>query len=235
MKRNKREPLIKLKEQLNLDKFDKSDIKLFEEAFTHSSYKNENKHAKDYERLEILGDAIVQKIVTELLYHQYPHYSEKDITEARKKIVPRETMAHAANELNLINYAFLGRGINLTKDAETKTIKSDLFESLIGAIYLTNGEDQCTTLIKQTIMQYQIDEIEDYKTKIQEIFQSSQVSKNNKNKSIFYKSEEKDGQFIATLYYKKIEYGVGTGKTKKKAEQNAAKAALLKYVPPVNK
>ncbi len=228
--KNKRNIECLLK-KLNINK-ENIDINIFEESLTHSSYKNENKNINfDYERLEILGDSIVQKIVTEYLYDKYPNYNESDITSDRKFIVQAAAMKKAAVELDLINHCFLGKGLNLEKD--TDNIKSDLFESIVGAIYLTVGENKCKELVSNTIIKYyfnkELEDLKDYKSIIQEIFQSSNISKNNKKNSIIYTHILEKDKFIATLSYKGVDYGKGEGKTKKEAEKFAAKDAYSKH------
>ena len=150
MKKNRKE--IKL--LLSLLKIDCNvKIDTFIEALTHKSYRNVNINVKkDYDRLEILGDSIVQKIVTEYLFENYPKKNEADITDDRKLIVQSETMKRATNQLELIDYAFLGNGVNHDKD--TDNIKSDLFESLIGAVYLECGEEKCKEIVIMTIIDY---------------------------------------------------------------------------------
>lgn len=230
MKKNRKE--IKL--LLSLLKIDCNvKIDTFIEALTHKSYRNENINVKkDYDRLEILGDSIVQKIVTEYLFENYPKKNEADITDDRKLIVQSETMKRATNQLELIDYAFLGNGVNHDKD--TDNIKSDLFESLIGAVYLECGEEKCKEIVIMTIIDYFLkDDLNssiDFKSKFQELIQSKESNKNNKSNYIFYKSIEESNNFKVTLIVKNVVYGEGNGKTKKSAEQEAAKDALSKYI-----
>lgn len=203
---------------------------LYIEALTHGSYANESGNTKrNYQRLEILGDAIVQKIITEYFYKRYSNFSDVDINDVRKKLVQSNTMIKASNELELINYAFLGKGVNIEKD--TKKIREDIFESFIGAVYLDQGEEKCSQILKRTLIKYflnnELNEVTDYKSILQEILQANEGFKKNK---IQYKLiSEKNNIFKMEVTFNEIRYGVGEGKTKKEAEQNAAKDAWNKY------
>ncbi|MGL5591655.1 MAG: ribonuclease III [Mycoplasmoidaceae bacterium] len=230
MKKNRKEIKLLLS---NLEIENNVKIETFIEAMTHKSFRNENPNIKkDFERLEILGDSIVQKIVTEYLFIKYPEKNEANITDDRKSIVRTETMKRAANQLELIEYAFLGNGINSEND--TNNIRPDLFESLIGAVYLECGEDKCKEILEKTIINYylkkELDSSTDYKSKFQELIQSKESSKKNKSNYIYYKAIEENNNFKVTLIVKGVTYGVGSGKTKKSAEQAAAKDALDKYI-----
>ncbi len=202
---------------------------LYIEALTHGSYANESEdNVKNYQRLEILGDAIVQKLITEYFYKKYPEFSDADISSVRKKLVQSSTMIKASNELDLISYALLGKGINIEKD--TKKIREDIFESFIGAIYLDQGENKCFQILNRTLIKYflknELNDVNDYKSTLQEFFQTNEGFTKNK---IQYKLISNDNNiFIVELVFNEITYGVGEGKTKKEAEQNAAKNALSK-------
>ena len=141
-------------------------------------------------------------------------------------------MKRATNQLELIDYAFLGNGVDHEKG--TDNIKSDLFESLIGAVYLECGEEKCKEIVIMTIIDYFLkDDLNssiDFKSKFQELIQSKESNKNNKSNYIFYKSIEESNNFKVTLIVKNVVYGEGNGKTKKSAEQEAAKDALSKYI-----
>ncbi|MGL5246042.1 MAG: ribonuclease III [Mycoplasmoidaceae bacterium] len=229
MKKNRKEIKFILSD-LKIDS--NVNIETFVESMTHKSFRNENPNIKkDFERLEILGDSIVQKIVTEYLFEKYPEKNESNITDDRKLIVQTETMKRASDQLGLIDYAFLGKGINPEND--TGNIRPDLFESLIGAVYLECGEEKCKEIILMTIIDYFLkDDLNssiDYKSKFQELIQSKESSKKNKSNYIFYKAIEENNNFKVELIVKGITYGFGNGKTKKSAEQEAAKYALSKY------
>lgn len=204
---------------------------LYIEAMTHNSYNYERKTLANYQRLEFLGDAIVSKIVSCYLY--FLDFDEKEMTEKRKILIKSETFLMASEELNLINYAFLGKGINLEKD--TTKIKEDIFESLLGAIYLDQGEFKVYEILQKTIFKYfennLIRDPIDYKTKMQELFQSKEFNQ-TKNVVINYDCKNINKNFVCTLSANGKVYGVGEGKTKKEAERNAAKIAYLKHHNP---
>lgn len=221
-----RQKIISLIKKLNIIA---KDINLYFEAMTHNSYNNEHKLGFTYQRLEFLGDAIISKIISCYLF--YLKYDEQKMTEIRKMIVSGKTLKRASEDLGLIQHAFLGKGINSLTD--TCKIKEDLFESLIGAIYIDQGELKVFEILKQTIIKYYKDDDLhdniDYKTKIQEIFQKNHTPTNKKNK-IYYESKKRsDNSFETTLLFNNIKYGRGIGKTIKEAEMNAAKEAYLIY------
>ncbi|MCF0217980.1 MAG: ribonuclease III [Malacoplasma sp.] len=205
--------------------------KYYVEALTHNSYNNEKKVGYTYQRLEFLGDALIQKLISVFLFKNQ-NLDEQQMTEIRKNLVKTETFRKASEELNLINYAFIGKGINLEKD--TLKIKCDLFESIAGAIFLDLGEDAVFKFLENTILKYYynnelVDPI-DYKSRIQELFQSN-ISSRLKKAHICYQTVElEDGSFKAVLHFDNIVYGTGSGKTKKDAQKAAAKMAYEKYV-----
>ena len=244
MKNNKSLNIKNLLDNLKI-KYRKIDI--YTEALTHSSYANEhsvnsNKKIKHYERLEILGDAIVDKIVTEYFFKRYPDYTEAKINDIRKIIVQKDTMIKASDELDLISYTRLGNGVD--RKTGLDRIKSNIFESFIGAIYIDqDNEKECFNIVKNTLIKYyeqnELDEnVIDYKTQIQEILQSNESKNKRKNNAIFYRlveSSDTNDYFKVELIYGKVIYGVGEGRTKKRAEQDAAKHAIEKYVKPNQK
>lgn len=204
-------------------------IDIYIEALTHNSYSNENKSAKNYERLEFLGDAIISKIISCYLFYQ--GFNEQEMTEKRQILVRCETLVKASDDLNLIKYTFLGNGVKIETD--TTKIREDIFESLMAAIYLDMGELKVFEILENTIIKYyeehQIEDTIDYKTRVQEMLQSK-TSKNNKHASIQYKhSPEKNNVFVCDLIFNNINYGKGIGRTKKEAEKKAAKETYEKF------
>lgn len=223
-----------IKDLLKSLKIETENEQYYIEALTHGSYVNEvksltNKVLKDYQRLEILGDSIVGKIVTEYFFKKHPEWSEEQINDAKKLVVQNYSMVKASNELDLISYARLGNGVEIDKG--TKKIREDIYESFTGALYLDKGEQACVDFVKKTIIKYYLNnELQvniDYKTRIQEIFQSKEFRHGDKkqNKIIYQKSIKDDGMFESKLIYNENVYGIGVGKTIKKAEQAAAKDA----------
>ena len=203
---------------------------LLRQALTHSSYANE-KHMKkhsDNERLEFLGDAVLELVSSDFLYKNYPDISEGELTKKRASIVCEPTLALCTEAIQLGDYLFLGKGEDLTGGRTRKSILSDALEAVIGAIYLDGGLANA----KEFIDKYILTDIEkkqlfyDSKTILQEVVQGEHEklsyqlideSGPDHNKS-FTVEVQIDGQVIST----------GTGSTKKAAEQEAAYRALLK-------
>lgn len=207
---------------------------LLRQALTHSSYANE-KHMKklsDNERLEFLGDAVLEIISSEFLYRNYPKLPEGDLTKLRASIVCEPTLALCTRELDLGEYLLLGKGENLTGGRSRKSILSDAMEAVIGAIYLDGGFESAKTFIHRFILT----DIEhkklfyDSKTILQELVQGNYeeplhyelLSEEGPDHDKKFKVEAKIGEQII---------GTGTGHTKKAAEQEAAYQALLLLKP----
>lgn len=207
---------------------------LLRQALTHSSYANE-KHMKklsDNERLEFLGDAVLEIVSSEFLYRNYPKLPEGDLTKLRASIVCEPTLALCAKELDLGSYLFLGKGEDLTGGRKRKSILSDAMEAVIGAIYLDGGFESA----KAFICWFILTDIEhkklfyDSKTILQEVVQG------NYEETLHYEliSEEgpdHDKQFSVEAKIGDRVIGEGTGHTKKAAEQEAAYRALLLLKP----
>lgn len=207
---------------------------LLRQALTHSSYANE-KHMKklsDNERLEFLGDAVLEIISSEFLYRNYPKLPEGDLTKLRASIVCEPTLALCTRELDLGEYLLLGKGENLTGGRNRKSILSDAMEAVIGAIYLDGGFESAKAFIHRFILT----DIEhkklfyDSKTILQELVQG------NYEEPLHYEllSEEgpdHDKKFKVEARIGEQVIGIGSGHTKKAAEQEAAYQALLVLKP----
>lgn len=219
-----------------IEKFDLKvgDGELFIEAFTHASYRNENSLKFDYQRLEFLGDAIIQMIVTEYLYKKNPENNEGELTKKRKEFVRGETLQKVSKHLELIHCCYFGKGVDKKRDVEK--VNEDIFESFIGAIYLSEGWEKSQKILNLTLIKYCIEnniiEIDtDFKSLFQEAIQKKHTKgKRGKVNRIHYrelKSKEKFN-FKVELKFDDIVYGIGSGNRKNEAEQNAAKNALSK-------
>jgi ribonuclease-3 len=139
--------------------FEKFQIKpnnysIYLEAFTHSSYKNDNHLDYSYERLEFLGDAIIQKIVTEHLYKKHLEMNEGDMSKARNIIVQSGTLVRAAKELLFENIILVGNSLSKNDNKITDNILEDSFEAFIGAVFLDQNEKKCYQILKRTIIHY---------------------------------------------------------------------------------
>ncbi len=203
---------------------------LLTQALTHSSYANE-KHMKkgaDNERLEFLGDAVLEIISSEFLYHKYPQLPEGELTKLRASLVCEPTLAFCTGELHLGDYLQLGKGEDATGGRLRKSILSDALEAVIGAIYLDGGFASA----KEFITKYILNDIEhkqlfyDSKTILQEQIQGSGDG------TLHYELVRQEGpdhnkRFIVEAYVDDKLIGTGEGSTKKGAEQQAAYRALL--------
>lgn len=206
------------------------DESLLQRAFTHSSYANE-KHLKkfsDNERLEFLGDAVLELVSSEFLYLNYTDMPEGDMTKLRASLVCEPTLAISAGELQLAPCLFLGKGEDATGGRGRKSILSDALEAVIGALFLDGGMDAA----KPFILKYILTDIEhkqlfhDSKTKLQEVVQAR-----FKKELTYHLLEEKGPdhakEFTVEVCMDDKRLGLGVGGTKKAAEQEAAYHGLL--------
>lgn len=207
------------------------DQKLLTQALTHSSYANERhigKHA-DNERLEFLGDAVLEIVSSEFLFHKYPNHPEGELTRLRASMVCEPTLAFCTRELELGKYLLLGKGEEQTGGRERKSILSDALEAVIGAIYLDGGFANA----KEFILKYILNDLEhkklffDSKTILQEVVQG------NFSEELHYRMLREEGpdhnkRFIMEAMIGDTAYGQGEGRTKKAAEQEAAYQTLLR-------
>ena len=206
------------------------DTKLFEQAFTHSSFKNElsNPYKLDYERLETLGDAVLSLVVVDISYKFRPSFEPRDLTVMKIDFVQANSLITYGRKIGLDRFIRLGRG--MTIDANPKIIE-DVFEAIIGAIYLDCGFEAAYDFINK-IMGKEIKAFtpdrsinRDYKSELQIAFQAEQKS------DLVYKLIQKSGKdndpyFEVGVYFMDSLLGKGGGKSKKAAEQNAAREAL---------
>ncbi len=215
-----------------LEKFNivPKNIELYEQAFMHTSYSNENKISISYERLEFLGDKVVDLIVSEYLY-RHMDLAEGDMTKLRAAYVCENALYEYALILNLGNYLKLGKGEEASGGKYRKAILADTFEALVGAIYLDQGLNVAKRFVNDTIISSMVEKetfFKDYKSLFQEKIQID-------NKKIEYVIIEESGpahdkKFTTIVKVEDIVYGKGMGSSKKEAEQNAAKDALDKQV-----
>jgi len=206
--------------------------RLLIQAFTHSSYANERHMTKqaNNERLEFLGDAVLEIVTSEFLYHKYPTHPEGELTRLRASLVCEQTLSASAKDLNLGKYLLLGKGEEQTGGRKRKSVLSDALEAVIGAVYLDGGFANA----KEFIFQFILNDIEhkqlfyDSKTILQEMIQGSQKEEIS-YQLISEEGPDHDKKFVVEVYVGEEKAGAGTGKTKKSAEQTAAYHALLKY------
>lgn len=204
---------------------------LLKQALMHSSYINE-KHLQKYqcnERLEFLGDAVLELVSSEFLYKEKPLVSEGELTKTRASMVCEPSLAFCAKDIELGSYLLLGKGEEATGGRQRDSITSDAMEALIGAIYLDGG----FTSAKEFIHRFVLSDLEnkilffDSKTILQEIVQAEKDTK------VSYQLIREEGPdhnkafYVEALIDGKC-YGSGKGRTKKAAEQQAAYQAILK-------
>lgn len=209
-----------------------NDRKNIEIAFTHKSYSNEIMCGKkqSYERFEFLGDAILEFVVSDFLFREYRDKTEGDLTKTRASLVCEFTLSRIARELDFGSYMLLSKGEKNTGGANRDSILCDIFESVIGALYVDGGFDAA----KKFIYKYLLTDIEnktlfyDAKTRLQEI-----VKKNND--TLRYELVEESGPehnklFKVEVYINDKPVSNGTGHSRKTAEQHAAFNALHKMI-----
>lgn len=203
-----------------------------EEAFTHSSYVNEhrNQHLKDNERIEFLGDAVLELIISRYLFEHYPKLPEGKLTKLRAAIVCEASLSLFAKECGFDRYIRLGKGEERMDGRKRPALLCDLFESFIGALYLDQGIDSVLAFLKQTIFPKiqsgAFSHVMDHKTNLQEYLQKKGEI------TIDYRLVEEVGpahqkMFVVEVSAEGQVLGQGQGKTKKAAEQVAAENALL--------
>ena len=211
-----------------------SDYKLLHQALIHTSFANETKGAniRHNERLEFLGDAVLDLIVSSYLFSQCPQLPEGELTKARAQVVCEHTLAKRALELGLGEYLLLGKGEALSGGRERISILADAFEAVIGAVYLDGGFRSAAKYVlnqlkTELVLVEHGDYLKDYKTWLQEI-----VQKNNDSKIAYEVINERgpdhDKSFEVAVLVNGERMGSGWGKSKKEAEQHAAKQALVK-------
>lgn len=211
-----------------------TDIELYEMAFTHKSIeKGDNgvskKYSKyDYERLEFLGDSVLNMITSEYLYKKYESDDEGKLTKLRSNFVCLDALVHYSNYLGLNKYVKIAEDSNISFN-EAKSIQADIFESFLGAIYLDQGIEKVREFLAKFIFKF-IDEefifFNDYKSKIKEYCDVEDLSLQYKLSKEYGDPHNKT--FIMSILINHKEYGEGTGKNKKEAEQAAALVAIEK-------
>lgn len=207
------------------------DFQLLKKAMMHSSYANE-KHFPKYEcneRLEFLGDAVLELVSSEFLICEHRTMPEGELTKTRASMVCEPALAFCARELNLGDYLLLGKGEDATGGRKRESITSDALEALIGAIYIDGGFASA----KEFVHKFILSDLEnkklffDSKTILQEVVQANFVQ-GISYKLIAEEGPDHDKSFKVAVYIGEEEYGTGKGRTKKAAEQEAAYQTILK-------
>ncbi len=206
------------------------DAALLRQAMTHSSFSNEQKinRAKHYERLEFLGDAVLELVSSEFLFRANPDMTEGRLTKLRASMVCEPSLAFCAKDLELGQYMRLGKGEESTGGRYRDSITSDAMEALIGAIYLDGGMDAAKKFINRFILSDLEDKVlfYDSKSNLQEVIQGT-LKKDFHYELLEESGPEHDKTFIVEVFMEQESLGRGLGRTKKAAEQQAAYQALL--------
>lgn len=207
-------------------------IALYEQALTHPSYNGDaNTKHQDYEKLEFMGDAVLNFVTADLVYKNRPEMSEGNLTKLRSVLVSTKPLAAYARKIKLHEYIRIGHSITLEQVKTSDKILENVFESLVGAIYLDAGLKPAYRLISSLLLEdiknYDVDDLTDYKSKLQEEIQAEHRD------AVQYVTIETSGPahdrtFKVQVLFNGIVLGVGEGKSKKKAEEMAAKSALSK-------
>ena len=202
------------------------------EALTHSSYSNENKNYPFNERLEFLGDSVLSIVISDYLFKKETKLPEGELTKIRANIVCEESLSEVSKKITLGKYMLLGKGEEATGGRERISILADALEAVIAAIYLDGGMEAASEFILTYMNQIINDSIKgkifrDYKTCLQEVLQS-QGENNIWYKLIDEKGPDHNKRFVMEVGINDTVLGVGEGKSKKDAEQVAAKCALDK-------
>jgi ribonuclease-3 len=225
-------PLEELEKKINYVFKDKDNLIL---ALTHSSYANENKdlNLDSNERIEFLGDSVLNITVTEYLYNKFPDFSEGEMTKIRANLVCEASLAKYARKIDLGEYLLLGKGEKISGGNERDSLLSDALEALIGVIYLDDSirraMDFILNIMEEDLVKIQTGIVKiDYKTSLQEILQKD-GDVNIRYSVVEEIGPDHDKVFVSEVSVNDFCAGTGTGKSKKESEQNAAKEALKKF------
>lgn len=211
-------------------------INLYEQALTHSSYAHERGHRRIHnERLEFLGDAVLELVISDYLYQHYPHLSEGKLTKLRADLVCEASLARLAFELNLGDYLRLGKGEIVSGGSSRPSLLGDAIEALIGAMYLDLGLDKSSEYILELYSPILHDLKEgvlrsDYKTLLQE-FSQARFSVTPVYRIISESGPDHNKEFEAEVILAAESIGRGKGRSKKEAEQAAARQAWTIITP----
>ena len=213
-------------------------ISLLQNALTHSSYANERWHNSllSNERLEFLGDSVLGMLVAEYLYRNFPNRPEGELTRMRADMVCEQTLAAAANRIGLGQHLLLGHGEEQGGGRTRSSILADAMESVIAASFLDGGMEAALQIVRTFIfVEVPVKKLHnaDYKTQLQEMVQQK------KNQVLSYElvgqsGPDHDKKFDVEVSLNGSVVGFGSGSSKKRAEQDAARAAIEKLFPEKN-
>ncbi|MGA0876186.1 MAG: ribonuclease III [Bacilli bacterium] len=223
-----------IQELLNQLQIQPRNLGLYQLAFTHTSVNANGKSiGKDYERLEFMGDACISMVVADLVFRLHPEWSQGELSKTRAKFVQTNSLVVIARQLHISEYVTIGPSIKREMVEQSDKILEDIFEAFIGAIYLDLGFEKAYTFVsdffRPLVTEVSMDDLTDYKTRLQEEMQAEF------REAVSYEKVDESGpahdkSFTYQVSFNGIVLGTGTGPSKKKAEQAAAKQALEKKV-----
>ena len=205
---------------------------VFELALTHPSFNSSaNTHHEDYERLEYMGDAVLDYVTADLIFRAYPNMAPGNMSKLRSYLVKSHSLSNYARKIELYKYIKVGNSIPQDHVSKSDRILEDCLEALMGAVYLDQGIEVVFNLIKkmvyQDVLEYGKQDLTDYKSKLQEEMQAEH------RESVHYVCIKESGPahdktFVVNVMFNDIVLASGKGKSKKAAEEDAAKNALMK-------
>ncbi len=207
-----------------------NDPDLLDVALTHRSYANERagEEYRDNERLEFLGDSVLNVIISHLIMERFPHCHEGELTRLRASLVNEKSLADISKNLGINQYLLLGKGESRRGGREKSSLISDAYEALIGAVYLDGGLEKAFAVVEKQFaprLAEGLTDDGDFKTKVQQISQS-RFGCSPRYRLSDVRGPEHDKTFGAEIFIDGRLYGYGIGKNKKAAEQKAAQEAL---------
>lgn len=208
------------------------DKTLLEQAFTHRSYLNENRDIKrpHNERLEFLGDAVLELIVTDFLYRNYPDKNEGDLTSYRSAVVNAQVLAGVSQDLGFNDFLLLSKGESKDTGRARNYILANTYESVLGAIYLDQGYAVAKEFVTKNLFGILKDVVEkglwvDAKSRLQEVVQGK-LSITPVYRTVKEDGPDHDKKFTVAVFVNDKKLAEGTGQSKQEAEQSAAQTAL---------
>lgn len=213
-----------------------NDSELLRSALTHTSFLNENKNTGNcYERLEFLGDSVLELLVTDYLFSRYDSRSEGDMSEFRKHIVCEDSLAGVAKKLNVGKYLFLGNGEEITGGREKKSILSDALEAIIAAVYIDSNKS--ISIVSGVFLPFFSDVLDkctksmggDYKSQLKKLVEKDGMEELSYVVAEQRKNKDNTNIFVVNAMLNSNVIGVGVGRKIKDAENQAARQALILF------
>lgn len=224
----------KIKNLERIFKIKPKNLNFFEKALTHSSFTRESdiSSLENYERLEFLGDAVLKLCISDILYKNFPDYSEGELTKIRSIIVSDNTLAKVAEQIGLVPLIILGKQEEKTGGRERKSIAACAFEAILGAYYLEGKYSKLSNFLEKIFTPF-IKDVDEHFEKFNAKAVLQEYTQSQNKKIPDYKIVEEIGPqhdkiFVVEVSYMDEVLALGKGKTKREAEQNAAYSACLK-------